>query len=102
VSREGPWNDPLHSPSRSRGTSRREAGLAGAAGMDEGGRITGWESSTAAVAESETIDPADLRDFLAADFVEEKADPVFKERLRDLLWQVVRRRYGRTDEGGRD
>ena len=102
VSREGPRIDPLRPPSRSRGTPSRDGGQAGAAVRDDGGRIAGWESSAAAVADSETIDPAELRDFLAADFAEEKSDPVFKERLRELLWQVVKRRYGTKDEGGRD
>jgi hypothetical protein len=40
------------------------------------------------------IDPAELREFLAADLLDVQADPVFKERLRQKLWRLVRVRYG--------
>lgn len=40
------------------------------------------------------IDPAELREFLAADLLDVQADPVFKERLRMKLWRLVRVRYG--------
>jgi hypothetical protein len=36
----------------------------------------------------------ELRDFLAADLVEVKADPNFKEGLRSKLWAFVNDRYG--------
>jgi hypothetical protein len=48
------------------------------------------------------ISPDELREFLAADFLEVPADPEFKERLREKLWSMVRSRYGRKpgDEEG--
>jgi len=54
---------------------------------------TGWDSLP--VDESDwTVDPAELREFLAGDLFEVQADPVFKERLRQKLWRLVRVRYG--------
>jgi len=44
--------------------------------------------------DEEEIDPAELREFLAADLLDVEADPVFKERLRQKLWRLVRARYG--------
>lgn len=44
--------------------------------------------------DEEAIDPAELREFLAADLLDVEADPVFKERLRRKLWRLVRARYG--------
>lgn len=41
--------------------------------------------------------PDELHEFLAADLVEVRADPEFKERLRGKLWSAVREKYG----GGR-
>jgi len=38
------------------------------------------------------IDPEELREFLSADVLEVKADPVFKEELRTKLWRIVRQR----------
>ncbi|MCC6640283.1 MAG: hypothetical protein IT386_03855, partial [Deltaproteobacteria bacterium] len=37
----------------------------------------------------------ELREFLAADSAEDLADPEFKERLREKLWEMVQRRAGR-------
>lgn len=48
----------------------------------------------------EGIDSADLRDFLAADLLKTKADPIFKERLREKLWNLVRTRSGSDDSLG--
>lgn len=39
--------------------------------------------------------PEELREFVAADFVEVKADPAFREGLRKKLWTLVQDRYGR-------
>ena len=36
------------------------------------------------------IDPEELREFMAADWVEVKADPGFRERLRRRLWEMIR------------
>jgi hypothetical protein len=50
--------------------------------------------------DEDDIDPAELREFLAADLLDVEADPVFKERLRQKLWRLVRARYGDgSDEG---
>jgi hypothetical protein len=81
---------------------RRDVGSSGNAQTNTGGIGGGWESSPVAAAEDEAIDPAELREFLSADFVEEKADPAFRERLRSLLWEMVKRRYGSTKEAGED
>ncbi len=40
----------------------------------------------------EAIDPDELREFVAADMFECKDDPIFKERLRERLWRIVRKR----------
>lgn len=42
------------------------------------------------------FDPDELREFLAADLMDDVADPEFKERLRNKLWKMVRLRYGWT------
>lgn len=57
--------------------------------------------------ESRTVEPMgdefsseELREFLEADRLDVRADPVFKERLREKLWEMVRRaRNEGTDEG---
>jgi hypothetical protein len=41
------------------------------------------------------FNPEELREFVAADFVEVKADPAFREGLRKKLWTLVQDRYGR-------
>ncbi len=38
---------------------------------------------------------AELREFLAADYLETRADPTFKESLREKLWTLVSNRHGR-------
>ncbi len=55
----------------------------------------GAPSSSSAVSEllgfdPDDIDPEELRDFMAADWVEVKADPGFRERLREQLWDMLR------------
>jgi hypothetical protein len=47
-------------------------------------------------AEDMEIDPEELREFLAADLLEVKADPLFKENLRQKLWRIVRARQAQT------
>ncbi|MAJ61355.1 MAG: hypothetical protein CBC48_16250 [bacterium TMED88] len=42
--------------------------------------------------EAESIDPAELEEFLAADGAGVQADPIFKERLRRTLWRMVSQR----------
>ncbi len=42
----------------------------------------------------------ELEEFLAADHLETSADPLFRERLRQKLWEIVRSRFG-SRRGGR-
>lgn len=49
-----------------------------------------WESYDVEGSE-QAIDPDELREFLAADALECEADPIFKERLRQKLWRIVRK-----------
>ena len=42
--------------------------------------------------ESATFTNEELREFLEADTAGDLADPEFKERLREKLWDMVRRR----------
>ena len=44
----------------------------------------------------EDIGEEELRDFLAADYLEVRADPSFREGLRRRLWSIVSNRYGRS------
>ena len=37
----------------------------------------------------------ELREFLEADHLDVRADPVFKERLRDKLWDLLQSRFRR-------
>lgn len=59
---------------------------------------------SAEVAEVEEVEEVadftsdELREFLEADTADELADPEFKERLREKLWDLVRRRYGSEPE----
>ena len=39
---------------------------------------------------SEPVSEEELREFLEADSIEVRADPVFKRRLRRRLWKIVR------------
>lgn len=52
-----------------------------------------------AVDEDFTAD--ELADFLAADDLDVRADPVFRERLRRKLWHMIRSRFGDDPEDGR-
>lgn len=51
------------------------------------------------VAEGAAYTIEELREFLAADSAEDLADPEFKERLREKLWEMVQRRAGRVPPG---
>lgn len=61
------------------------------------GEATGWDTPQLDATDLE-VDPAELREFLAGDLLDVQADPVFKERLRQKLWRLVRLHYG----GGSD
>jgi len=43
----------------------------------------------------------ELREFLEGDLLDVPADPEFKERLRQKLWEIVRARGRSIDEEGR-
>ncbi len=61
--------------------------------------------SGASVAHDGAIDadftPAELREFLAADYVPVQADPAFKETLRKKLWTLVSNRAGPTSSSNK-
>ena len=63
------------------------AGIASGSELD-----TGEAAEDVAVTESATFTSEELREFLEADTAGELADPEFKERLRQKLWDMVRRR----------
>ena len=50
--------------------------------------------------ESTAIDPEELQDFLSVDGVLVGADPAFRERLRETLWNIVESRYGLPEVDG--
>jgi len=84
-----------------RGTMKGE--LASADVMDRKGRL----DRRGGVADVSAIDMrsdapatrAELHDFLAADYMETRADPAFRERLRKDLWRLVWSRYGPGSSG---
>ena len=47
-------------------------------------------------------DADELREFLSADWLDVKADPTFREKLRDQLWQMIRDRNGISGEDEED
>lgn len=51
------------------------------------------------VAEGAAFTSEELREFLEADAAVDLADPEFKERLREKLWEMVQRRAGRLPPG---
>ena len=63
------------------------AGIASGSELD-----TGEAAEDVAVTENATFTSEELREFLEADTAGELADPEFKERLRQMLWDMVRRR----------
>lgn len=48
------------------------------------------------------VDPEELREFMAADWVEVQADPGFRERLRVKLWDMLRATHLADEEPGDD
>ena len=51
----------------------------------------------------EAVDPDELREFMSGDWLDVKADPTFREKLRDQLWNMIRDRSGKVsgeDEEG--
>jgi hypothetical protein len=78
-----PSRDDLSSEPRVKPAGRWSAG-------DGQAMADGWERHVLSEeAEDMEIDPEELREFLAADLLEVKADPVFKEKLRQKLWRIV-------------
>ena len=52
--------------------------------------------------DSMAIDPEELREFMSADGTDAKADPAFKQSLRETLWKLVEDQYGRSDDEPED
>lgn len=67
---------------------RKGESVAGIASDSEAGDA----AEDVAVTENATFTSEELREFLDADTAGELADPEFKERLRQKLWEMVRRR----------
>lgn len=44
-------------------------------------------------------DAEEFAEFMGADWLDVKADPTFRERLRARLWQMLRERRGGRDDG---
>ncbi len=44
--------------------------------------------------DADSVEDEEFQEFLAADGLGAKADPVFKEELRRTLWRMVDERYG--------
>ena len=57
-----------------------------------GRSLMGDELTMDEVIDGADFSPDELRDFLAADRVEVHADPRFKERLRERLWDKLKTR----------
>ncbi len=86
---------------RAGGTSLRRS----ATGVEPAGSTGGAAGQPAGPAvpelpdfDPEDIDPEELRDFMAADWVEVKADPGFRERLRSQLWKMLSRSHEDEDD----
>ncbi|MFQ5415507.1 MAG: hypothetical protein ACE5FL_00515 [Myxococcota bacterium] len=48
---------------------------------------------------SERITEEELREFLEADFVGDRADPAFKRKLRGRLWEFLQAKLARKSRG---
>ena len=46
----------------------------------------------------EAVDPDELREFMSGDWLDVKADPAFREKLRDQLWNMIRDRSGKGSD----
>jgi len=62
----------------------------------EAASIEGWEKISLELYDAEEAE--DLREFLAADRLEVRADPYFREQLRKKLWAMVSGEGGEDDE----
>ena len=77
-------------PALARSGARQAEGRPGLSGSAPEASST-W-SSLPGLEDAESIDPAELEEFLEADDAGIQADPVFKERLRRTLWRMVSQR----------
>lgn len=75
-----PFKDRLVSNERRKTGSQRSGGVDVAASDPVDGVIEA------------DFSPAELQEFLAADYLETRADPTFKENLRKKLWTLVSNR----------
>jgi hypothetical protein len=77
-------------------TGEAAAGIASGSASEMGSADVAEEGE---VSESVTFTNEELREFLEADTAGDLADPEFKERLRQRLWDMLRRRNaGSTPE----
>lgn len=76
-------------------------GRRGSGGLDPGGIALGGKPGEDAVPDGTSeATLEELEEFLEADRVEVRANPEFKERLRERLWEIVRlRRRPRRGDG---
>jgi hypothetical protein len=97
--RTPPWRSGRRSsprPDRSDGSDGSANGGAGGSSWERH-ELGGGADALELVADA---DDAELLEFLEADVVGSRADPAFKEALREKLWRIVRTRYaGGTNDG---
>ncbi len=72
-----------------------KAGEPAANPLAEADRLPSGEGGDVDVAEAWAFTGDDLREFLEADLVGDTAEPAFKARLRESLWEMVKRRDGK-------
>jgi len=64
---------------------------------------SGWlRAKSPSSVEGLAIDPEELREFAAPEDSGAQADPAFKERLREALWELVEERYGEPSDDPRE
>ncbi|MDE0884654.1 MAG: hypothetical protein OSB70_03870 [Myxococcota bacterium] len=85
---------------RARGRSSRSEDSAGAKRTLDS---PGWSRvDSSSVADELAIDPEELLEFAAPEHEGNQADPQFKARLRETLWELVEKRYGKATDDSRE
>jgi len=72
---------PMRRVSRDGARPQKSKGAAGTRAPQAGPELSDFDP--------DDVDPQELRDFISADWVEVKADPGFRERLRSQLWEML-------------
>ncbi len=97
-SRSGSGKEATRPAARSTASASRDAeGRTSPAGGSESDGASAWEKHPLDLDESE-IDPAELAEFMSDSPLDVQPDPVFKERLRQKLWRIVRERAGSRND----